>query len=226
MLVQTEAQIYLESQRGCFQTESFRSFRTFNFDGYQADGRESFGNLLVFNDETLLAQCYSTLETEQACRIILIPLVGGIEVNLGEQIEFVNSGEVLSFFAQPDENYVISNPYAEEAVNYLQIRTGHAFSQQQKQLNQFDILYKNTLLPVFSGEKDEVNIYIGKYEGREEGVFFNDLSNRGIFSFVIEGAFEVQNRLLEKRDGLSIQCAGEIEFEALSNNAVILILEV
>jgi hypothetical protein len=227
MLTQTEAQIFLESQRGCFQTDGFRSFRTFNFDGYRAVGREPSGKLGVFNDETLLAQCSNTFNIDEPCRVILIPLVGGIEVNVGVgEVEFVNSGEVLTFLANTGESFMITNPYSEEAINYLQIRTKINYSQRKKQLTQFDLFYKNTLLRVFSGDKDEVNIYIGKYGGRGEGVFSNDFSDRGIFSFVIEGAFEVQNRLLEKRDGLSIRGAEEIEFEALSNDAVILILEV
>jgi len=46
-----------------------------------------------------------------------------------------------------------------------------------------------------------------------------------VYVFVIEGAFEVQNRLLHARDGLSLSSATEVEFEALSNDAMLLILE-
>lgn len=46
-----------------------------------------------------------------------------------------------------------------------------------------------------------------------------------IFIFVIEGIFEVQNRLLHARDGLSLTDIDTVELEALSNDAVILLLE-
>ncbi|TLU97847.1 pirin family protein [Dyadobacter luticola] len=228
MLTEIDAQIFLESQRGCFQTDGFRSFRTFNFEEYEAEGREPFGKLLTFNDETLLPGQSHIFSVAETCRIILLPLVGGIEVALGDSaaLQFVDSGEVLSFCALPGEHYNISNPYAEEAINYLQIRIECNETDQLHRLTKFDLSNKNFLLPAHSGREREASVYIGKYDGREEGVFIPDAPNRRIFAFIVEGAFEFQNRLLEKRDGLSIRNANEIEFEALSNDAVILVLEV
>ncbi|NIJ50867.1 pirin family protein [Dyadobacter arcticus] len=223
MLTQTAAQIFLQAQRGLFQTDSFRSFRTFNFDEYHAEGREAFGHLLTVNDETLLAQCSQVFKVEEVCKIILIPLVGGVEVNVESSVEFVDSGETFAFFASTGKEFIITNPYSEGAINYLQIRIKSNDQDFKNTLTQFDLLDKNTLLTVFSGDLSEANIYLGKYGGREEGIF--EASKRGVFAFVIEGAFEVQNRLLEKRDGLSVLGADEIEFEALSNDAVILVVE-
>jgi quercetin 2,3-dioxygenase len=45
------------------------------------------------------------------------------------------------------------------------------------------------------------------------------------FMFVIEGAFEVQNRLLQRKDGLLLPEAGEVEFVALSDNGILLVIE-
>jgi hypothetical protein len=129
MLTQTEAQIYLASLRGHFQTENFRSLRTLNFEDYSAEGREPFGNLLVFNDETLVAECSHELKVSEVCRVILLPLVGAIEIKSGEEEEkFVNSGEALILNARPGGSYTITNPYPDEAINYLQIRfSGNAW---------------------------------------------------------------------------------------------------
>jgi len=227
MDVQVEARIFLESQRGLFQTNGFCSFRTFNFDNYQAEGREGFGKLLVVNDETLLAQCEHEIKVNEFCEVILVPLAGGIEVNVEKDSpEFVSSGEALAFFASPDQTYVVTNPYPEETINYLQIRVSTGHSNHKKQLSGFDLSNKNILLPVFSGGKREVNIYVGKYGGREEGIYSVSNPGSGVFVFVIEGAFEVQNRLLERRDGLSLRNAEVVEFEALSQDAVILVVEV
>ncbi|MEO6287290.1 MAG: hypothetical protein ABIN80_00215 [Dyadobacter sp.] len=228
MMIQTAAQIFVESARGHFQTSHFRSFRTFNFEDYQAEGREAFGRLFVVNDETLLAERSHQIVVESECRIILLPLVGGFEwTDSTGNLRFIDSGEAVIFVAQPGETYTLTNPYDQEAINYLQIRmecdtdaVGDPF------ITRFDLAHKNALLPIYRSATNEGNVYIGKYGGREEGVFVKDLLNRGIFAFIIEGAFEVQNRLLEKRDGLSVSFADEIEFEALSNDAVILILEV
>ena len=66
---------------------------------------------------------------------------------------------------------------------------------------------------------------MGKYDGRREGVFKLTKDTHTVFAFVIEGAFEVQNRLLHARDGLGLWNLDEVEFEALSNEAIILLIE-
>jgi quercetin 2,3-dioxygenase len=42
--------------------------------------------------------------------------------------------------------------------------------------------------------------------------------------FVLQGAFEAEGRLLHERGGLALWDAGEIEIEALSNNAILLLI--
>jgi quercetin 2,3-dioxygenase len=42
---------------------------------------------------------------------------------------------------------------------------------------------------------------------------------------VLQGAFEVQYKLMETRDGLALWNAKEIEIEALSNEAIIMLIE-
>ena len=68
--------------------------------------------------------------------------------------------------------------------------------------------------------------FIGQFDGREEAVYTLKDPKNGAFIFVIEGAFEVQNRLLESRDSLALWSVGNLELEALSNNALILLLEI
>ncbi|HSC39564.1 MAG TPA: hypothetical protein VLD19_16885, partial [Chitinophagaceae bacterium] len=67
---------------------------------------------------------------------------------------------------------------------------------------------------------------IGKFAGREEAVYKMKNPARGLFAFVLQGAFEVQYRLLHAGDGLGLWELPEIELEALSNDAIILFLEV
>jgi hypothetical protein len=46
------------------------------------------------------------------------------------------------------------------------------------------------------------------------------------FAFVVAGAFEVEGRLLHQNDGLALWNTSVIELEALSENVVILVVEV
>lgn len=50
-------------------------------------------------------------------------------------------------------------------------------------------------------------------------------SGNGLFVYVINEVFEFENLLLEIRGGLSLKNRKQIEIEALSENAIILLLE-
>ena len=225
--IDIEAQIFLENQRGEFQTDGYRSFYTFNFGDYQAENRAPSANLLALNDETLLPQCSAKLTVNKPVQIILLPLVGAIEIGEGNgDVQYVNSGESLSLIVEPDKSVKITNPYLVHAINYLQIRLSlENFTSQYTAISAFDLNDKNTLLPILNATCNQSNLVIGKYEGRKDGLYVCKNPANQIFIFIIEGAFEVQDRLLEKRDGLSLQRVREVEFEALSSDAIILILE-
>jgi quercetin 2,3-dioxygenase len=231
MLAQADARIYLEGLRGEFQTDGFRSFRTLNFEEYCAVDREAVGTLEVLNDETLMPECSYELHSAKHCQIILLPMVGAIEVEeKGKEPQFVNSGEALFLNVAPDCIYTITNPYPDEPVNYLQIRINdNPFLSTPMPLSgittQFDLSEANVLLPIPGHDESSAHLFIGKYDGREEGIFTIKNSDQKAFIFIIEGAFEVQNRLLEKRDGLALSNVKEIEFEALSNGAVLLVID-
>lgn len=220
-----QAQIYLQSQRGIFQTADLKRFCTFNFDTYQAESREAFGNLEVLNEEMLLPESSIEIKSTEKVRIVLLPLVGALEVNTEmEEASYVNSGEVLEYVAEANNGLIITNPYPNETVQYLQIR----FKEKTdllpySKLTAFDISDKNKLLTITRNHENR--ILIGQYDGRKEGTFICNLK-KAIFAFIIQGAFEVQNRLLEKCDGLSLRNVPEVEFEALSDHAIILIMEV
>ncbi|MCC4229533.1 pirin family protein [Zunongwangia profunda] len=66
---------------------------------------------------------------------------------------------------------------------------------------------------------------MGKYEGRQKGES-RVLFNQNTFIYVISGAFEVNERLLETGETICFWDTHLIEFEALSKNAVFLMIEV
>ena len=112
-------------------------------------------------------------------------------------------------------------------VSYLQIHLQNIEFQpfNYEKTTTFDFMNnKNQLLAYFSNQTDFG--FIGQYDGRKESVYTLKNPQNGIFVFVIEGVFEVQNRLLHARDGLALPDISEIELEALSNDAVVLLLEI
>lgn len=235
MITQTEGQIYLASQRGLSQLSIFRSFHTFNFGQYQDESRAPFGNLQVFNDDTLAGGKSLGMQVAQNTEVILLPVVGALEYrnSLGKT-GILEAGQIQVFAAAKGMEYEITNPYDTELVNFIQIwlKNDEPVFEADMQENSIDLETRNQLLPMFAPYAEDLTIqqeayaYIGKYEGREEAVYQLKNPDNGIFVFIIEGAFEVQNRLMEARDGLSLRNLEELEFEALSNDAIILIMEI
>ncbi|MFD1140420.1 hypothetical protein ACFQ4C_04845 [Larkinella insperata] len=229
MLTQPEALIYLAEQRGRTQSADYRSFHTFNFGDYRHENRQPFGNLTVFNDDTLLAGKSHRLTVEEPTDLLLLPVVGGIELldELGERA-FLGAGEVFQFTAFPDQSYTIENPFETEAVNFLVIglKADPAASGNTGPFpaTTFDLTNRNQLIPLFAGTS--AHIYIGKYGGRQEETYVVGNPQKRLFVFSIEGAFEAQNRLLHPRDGLALWPLEALEFEALSNDAILLVMEV
>ncbi|MDQ6480307.1 pirin family protein [Dyadobacter sp. LHD-138] len=234
MITQTEGQIYLAGQRGLSQLSMFRSFHTFNFGLYQDENRAPFGNLQVFNDDTLAGGKSLGMQVGHNTEVILLPVVGALEYrnSLGKT-GILEAGQFQVFAAAKGMEYEITNPYEEDLVNFIQIwlKNDEPVFEASMQEKSIDLETRNQLLPLFSPYVEDVTIqqqayaFIGKFEGRQEAVYPLKNPDNGIFVFIIEGAFEVQNRLMEARDGLSLRNLEELEFEALSNDAIILIME-
>ncbi|WP_420152524.1 pirin family protein [Siphonobacter sp.] len=218
-----EAQIYLANQRGLTELDWLRSWQVFNFGPYQVEDRQPFGNLRVFNDDTLQAGARLRMQAEENTRVLILPLVGGIEyTDERGSHAFVAAGQTLEVTTPDSLSYEIINPYAEELINFLQIWIDQETDAYQVTSPSFELSPGNQLVPISQNQP----YYIGQYDGRAEGQYMLTDSAKGVFIFCIEGAFEMQNRLLESRDGLALKHADSIEFEALSAGAIGLIMEV
>lgn len=240
MDTQTQAQIYLADQRGLSETTVFRSYHTFNSGSYQAEGREPFRSLCLFNEDTLRAGASLSMQSEQDTQVLLLPVNGSLEWHInglpdpddpaGNFLEPRQAG-LLSLRA--GTSYTVNNPYEQEYIDFLQIwmnSTGQtSLSAPFFQRIAIDLGQKNTLVPLFipTDQQPDIRGYIGQFDGRQDSVYEAGASE-GVFVFVLQGAFEVANRLLHASDGLSLRDVQDnwIEFEALSNDAILMLLTV
>jgi hypothetical protein len=98
-------------------------------------------------------------------------------------------------------------------------------SDQESVTTQFDIDgYLNNLVPV-NGHPHGYLLFIGKFGGREENRFAPSNHRSSMILYVIEGAFEAAECLVEDRDALLLNGFAHVDFEALSNNAILLMME-
>jgi len=216
---QTRAWISPSMKRPADEDENFRSLESLA----RAD-TELFGSLLNFADETLGGGCGRTFSHESADQVILIPLAGLIEVVSGDREPvLLQAGEIMTLHDERDSRLTISNPYVDRLVNYLRIvLTGSRKSNGSTRKASFELTQRNTLQPVL--DATGVNVFIGCFNGRSD-TLFNTSGDKRIFCWVVQGAFEVQERLLEARDGLLLGNTAMLEMEALSYDAIILLLE-
>jgi|SRR6218665_667725 len=221
MFEQSPSQIFKAQFRGHNENEEYRCLSTFNFDTYSVQSREAFGLLNVFNDETLAPQKSKSFSVQEDSEILLIPLVGAIAI---EGKDFVKTEGFQILKMKKDSTFELKNPYEDELVNYLQIRfSGSCFTQNDSARYTFSLEKRNELLPLYQGLNYKVSI--GIFNTRSETAYSIQKAQNGLFAFVIAGAFEFQNRLLESRDALSISDITEIELESLTENAILLLIE-
>lgn len=229
MVQQNKGKIFLAEERGHHEIDWFRSFNTFNFGQYQQEHKFPFGPLYVLNDDTLAGGKSISMTVEADSVIVLIPVVGTIAyTDSAGHANYVSAGECQLYTTPKNTTIQIGNPYHDELVNFLQLWF-HASGNEKDtapQVTLFDIVNNANQLVSMPVTHPQYKFTIGKYHGREESVYKLSQPQNGLFAFVIQGAFEVQYRLLHPRDGLALWEASEIELEALSNEAIILVMEI
>lgn len=154
--------------------------------------------------------------------VLVIVLYGEILIDDFENP--VSANQVFS--VQSDESHYLSirNHFPDEKADILLLELESKTANRFFAVENLNITEKNTLIQI--SENAGYPNFIGLYEGRKEETYTLYQQGRSIFGMVINGAFEFQNRLLETRDAIMISGIEMLEFEALSENALILLLEV
>lgn len=209
-----QAKIFTANRRNLIRTENFNICETIN-------SKNTFGSLIHFSLNILKSNQQTFLNYSENVLSLIIPTFGGIEVAAGSD-NFVHISQFYSEFKPKSSLLRINNPYEDYEISFLRIDflAGMGY----KKITDFN-LKPNSLHLIFQNYAINASLKMGKYEGRQKGesrVQFNHKT----FIYVVSGAFEVNDRLLETGDGICFWETDLIEFEALSNNAVFLIIEV
>jgi hypothetical protein len=229
---QPKAKIFLADKRGCNETDRFRSYSTFNFGEYFNEYKHPFGNLYGLNDNTIAAGHAVSLRVEKNSCVLLLPVVGTILCKTKGYLSIVNTGQLQIFRAPRGAAIELQNCYKNELINFLEIwiKADIPGNNDIHRLLTFNLdENKNRIIRITESiisDPDNPVVSIGKFTGRHEAVYALKGKQNNLFIFVIEGVFEVEGRLLHARDGLAVwNEPDEIELEALSNDAILLIIE-
>jgi len=227
----TPGKIFVADQRGLAQTASFQRYATLNFGDFYHEHRQPLGHLLAVNEESLADGATLTLPVPEAAHIVLLPITGTVEVLLAHETLFVEVEQVQVLTLPTGATLRLRNPYPDHLISllHLWVRADAPVSDPTASPAAsftFEGLANRLapLLPTTAGLPFELSM--GRFAGRHEATY-GLAPGRLFFGFALAGAFEVEGRLLHAQDGLALwDAAAPIELEALSNDALLLVLDV
>ena len=224
--MQTSPKIFLSDNRTMRQTENYRLFSTLGRGPHKRPHIYNYSKLFVLNDEELAGLGAVTTRVEQDCYMVLLPVTGELDYSGPDGfVSRINIGEMKLVTLAANSVIVLSNPLADEVINYLLVCIEAEKGIELSALYTFDLDEDQNRLIQMCEPVSTFCINIGRYNGRNEGVYFPRNKSSRLFCFVIGGAFEFENRLLQPRDGLAIGNIEEADFEALSEGALLLLIE-
>lgn len=226
----TPGKIFLADQRGLTQTRDFQRFATLNFGDFHHAHKQPLGRLLAVNEESLAGGGILTLPVPAAVHIVLLPITGTVEVLLptGEALP-VEVAQVQVLTLPAGSALELRNPYPDDLISllHLWVRADEAAPPVAFTARfSFAALANRLALLLPGATKLPFALSLGRFAGRHEATYALP-QDRLFFGFVLAGAFEAEGRLLHEKDGLALWDApAPIEIEALSNDALLLVLEV
>lgn len=213
---ETFYQLYKSDLRGTIKGNQRASFISFNEGDYFHESRHSVGILTQFSEHYLSGEKQLELFSESDSLFIL-PIEGELSVTTRQQTFKVHPQEL--FVLCPDQQIQIRNYFPDETTRFYVIQLH--YDTEHTSILSFLPETRNKLIPCY--ESPELQLSLGIFDGRKDREI-NISSYNKTFVTIINGAFEVQNRLVETNDSLLTVNCKHLEFEALSENAVILVL--
>ena len=228
MIQQALAKIFLSDNRKIRQSSRYQSLSTFSSGDEQSTHELSSPGLYALDDVELAGSAGIDVDIKETSYMILLPITGDlIYTDAAGKKAWINVGELKIISLPAASGIRLTNPFPNDIINYLQIciRANRQMNQNINALFNFDLHKKQNdlkeMYPLFS----PFSISIGRFNGRKEGVYPMRSKKSRLFAFIITGAFEFENRLLETRDGLEVSGIEEAHFEALSEGAILLLIE-
>jgi len=221
----SQGKIFLADQRGLKETIRLKRFSTFNFEQFTNPNKTAIDKLYMVNDDMLAGHQKTCFEIDRHSYIIILPITGAVNyLDDSENETDVDVEEAIIVYVERGANITLSNPYENEIINYLCI--GIAAEEpmpNNPQFWSFDLSLQNRLIKINQGALPFA-LNIGRFDGRKEAIYQLQDSAK-LYTLVVAGAFEIDGRLLHEKDGLALWGTNKIELEALSNQAVVLIIE-
>lgn len=210
------------------------SFHTFSFANYHNPQRMHFGALRVLNDDTVAPAMGFGTHPHHNMEIVSIPLSGDLEHkdSMGNT-SVIQEGDIQVMSAGTGIYHSEFNHNSDKEVRFLQIwitPNQRDVTPRYDQLSIRETATPNSLYQILSPYKDQPGVWIhqdawffmGDFENGRNAIYEFKKLNNGVYIFVIEGQIEVNQHLLNTRDGMGIWDTTTLELKSVGNSTVLL----
>jgi len=214
------------------------SHHTFSFANYYNPERMGFGTLRVLNDDRVDPGMGFGNHPHDNMEIISIPLSGDLEHkdSMGN-VAVIKSGDIQVMSAGTGITHSEYNKNTDRVCKFLQI---WVIPNQRNVKPRYDQItldteeLHNKLQQIVSPYQDDEGVWIhqnawfhlGNFDKDVEVQYHVKLAGNGVYVFVINGQFTIENLNLNTRDGLGITEATSITIKSGSQDSEILLMEV
>ena len=234
----TNFRFHKADTRGHANLNWLNSYHTFSFSNYYDPDRMNFGAIRVLNDDTVTKGMGFGTHSHENMEIISIPLSGDLEHkdSMGNST-IIKSGDIQVMSAGSGIKHSEYNHSKDSVVKFLQIwvipnQKNVTPRYDQMTLNPIDS--KNKLQQILSPNPDDDGVWIhqdawfhlGSFDKNFETTYTVKKEGNGVYFFVINGSFTVNDQTLNTRDGLGIWDVNQFEIKSNSEESKVLIMEV
>jgi redox-sensitive bicupin YhaK (pirin superfamily) len=214
------------------------SWHSFSFGGYYNPERIHFGALRVLNDDTVSGGMGFGKHPHDNMEIISIALEGELEHrdSMGN-VAVIREGDVQVMSAGTGIYHSEYNKNSDRLTRFLQI---WVFPNKRNVTPRYDQIsldsgkLKNNLFQILSPNEEDDGVWIhqdawfsmGNFDAEHAAVYTLKKAGNGIYVFIIEGEWTLQNQKYSRRDGIAFTDTDILELQSESDNARILIMEV
>ena len=230
--------IHRADTRGYANHGWLESYHTFSFANYYNPERIHFGVLRVLNDDRIDAGMGFGTHPHENMEIISIPLEGDLQHkdSMGNTA-IIRQGDIQVMSAGTGIQHSEFNPNADRLTRFLQIwilPNKKNATPRYDQLTLDPSKSKNQLQQILSPNSDDDGVWIHQDAWFHLGNFDKDIvtnyvlknPNNGVYAFVLEGSFELNGEVLDRRDGMGVSGPLIISIKSLADKSSLLLMEV
>lgn len=210
------------------------TYHTFSFAQYYNPERMSFGMLRVLNDDTIQGGTGFGKHPHKEMEIISIPLEGELrhEDSMGNE-GVIKKGEVQVMSAGTGVIHSEFNASSDKKAKFLQIwviPNKQGVDPRYDQITIEDNARNNDFQQILSPNKDEAGVWIyqdawfhiADFDSGNSRTYKIKKPGNGVYVFVIEGKAQIDDQILNKRDGYGIFDVESFELKALEDSEILL----